>query len=216
MKKLLAILMAAALLLTLSACQSEDEKTEESTLSAMVVSVDGTVLTVIEMDADSMGGSFAGGERPEMPEGMENFQGFDPESFDPEAFGGSFSAGGSFPQWGEGEMPEGMTPPENGEMPEFDFESGEMPEFDFENGEMPSFGGGMGRDFSALAEDAETTQIDIADAHISIEIDGGKASGSLSDIQEGSFVTVTVNADGKVTYVLVSSASGRGGRGQTG
>ena len=43
--------------------------------------------------------------------------------------------------------------------------------------------------------------------NITVEIDGGKASGSMSDITVGSFVTVTLNSKGKVTNVLVSSRS---------
>ena len=138
------------------------------------------------------------GEGREMPEGMENF---DPSQFE-----------GSMPQ-GEGrEMPEGMedfdpsqfegmTPPEDMTMPE----DGEMPEFDGENGGMrPGFGG--------FSEDMETTDVDIADAHISIETDGVKASGTLEDIQAGTFVTVTLNSKGEATYVLVSSQSFFGGQ----
>ena len=82
---------------------------------------------------------------------------------------------------------------------------------------MPDFGGmgGMGSGFGNLGEDVETTQINIADAHISVEIDGGKASGSMDDIKAGTFVTVTVNGKGLATYVLVPSQSffGEGGRG---
>ena len=44
---------------------------EETTLTGMVVSVNGTVISLVEMDADSMSGTGF-----EMPEGMEDFQGF--------------------------------------------------------------------------------------------------------------------------------------------
>ena len=142
---------------------------------------------------------FAEGERPEMPEGMEGFQGFG--DWSPEDFEGTVPEGGNFPQWGDGEMPEmpeGMTPPEGMTMPE--------------NGEMPDFGsmGGMG--FGNFDSDAETKNVDISDAHISVEIDGGKASGSMDDIKAGTFVTITMNGKGEVTNVLVSSQSGFGGR----
>lgn len=59
----------------------------------------------------------------------------------------------------------------------------------------------------------EATQIDIGNAHISVEIDGGKAGGSLEDITPGSFVTITRNSKGEVTNVLISSHSGFGGMG---
>ena len=192
-RKLTAILMAFVLAVTLAACGEE----EETTVTGMVVSVDGTVIALVEMDTANMGGGFAQGEQPEMPEGMDGFGGFDPGSFD-----GTMPEGETFPQWSEGEMPEGMEPPEGMTMPE----NGEMPDFGGENGGMmPGFGN--------FTEDMETKTVDIGNAHISVEIDGGKASGSMDDIQAGTFVTVTVNSKGEATYVLVSSQSFAGGMG---
>ncbi len=136
---------------------------------------------------------------PEMPEGMEGFQGFG--GFNPGAFEGTLPEGENFPQWGDGEMPEmpeGMTPPEGMTMPE--------------NGGMPDFSGMGGMGFGNFDTDAETKDVDIGDAHISVEIDGGKASGSMDDIQAGTFVTITMNGKGQVTNVLVSSQSFSGGR----
>lgn len=201
-KKLVAILLTFVLTISLVACGAG----EETTLTGMVVSVDGTVISLMEMDTGNMGGNdFAGGERPEMPEGMEGFRGFG--DFNPEDFEGATPEGGNFPQWGDGEMPEmpeGMTPPEEMTPPE----GMTMPE----NGEMPDFGsmGGMG--FGNFDSDAETKNVDIGDAHISVEIDGGKASGSMDDIKAGAFVTITMNGKGEVTNVLVSSQSFFGGR----
>lgn len=195
-RKFIAILMTIALAVTLAACGGG----EETTLTGMVVSVDGTVISLVEMDAGNMGGrDFAEGERPEMPEGMEGFGGFNPDEFD-----GTLPEGETFPQWGEGEMPEmpeGMEPPEGMTMPE----NGEMPDFNGENG-------GMRPGFGNFGEDMETTDVDIANAHISVEIDGGKASGSMNDIKAGIFVTITMNNKGEATYVLVSSMEGFGGR----
>lgn len=195
-RKFIAILMTIALAVTLAACGGG----EETTLTGMVVSVDGTVISLVEMDAGNMGGrDFAEGERPEMPEGMEGFGGFNPDEFD-----GTLPEGETFPQWGEGEMPEmpeGMEPPEGMTMPE----NGEMPDFNGENG-------GMRPGFGNFGEDMETTDVDIANAHISVEIDGGKASGSMNDIKAGTFVTITMNGKGEATYVLVSSMEGFGGR----
>ena len=202
-RKFIAVLMILALAVTLVACGGG----KETTLTGMVVAVDGTVISLMEMDTGKMGGKdFVEGERPEMPEGMEGFQGFG--DFNPEDFNGMMPEGGSFPQWGEGEMPEmpeGMTPPEGMTMPE-DFT---MPE----GGDVPNFGSGngMGAGFENFASDAETKDVDIGDAHISVEIDGGKASGSMDDIKAGTFVTVTMNGKGKVTNVLVSSQSSFGG-----
>ena len=82
-----------------------------------------------------------------------------------------------------------------------------------ENGERPDFGGmgGMRPGLSGFGEGMETKDVDIADAHISVEIDGGKASGSMDDIKAGTFVTITMNGKGEVTNVLVSPQSFFGG-----
>ena len=192
-RKFIAILMTIVLAVTLAACGGG----EETTLTGMVVSVDGTVISLVEMDASNMGGrDFAEGERPEMPEGMEGFAGFNPNEFD-----GTLPEGETFPQWGEGEMPEGMKPPEGMTMPE----NGEMPDFNGENG-------GIRPGFGNFGEDMETTDVDIANAHIYVEIEGGKAYGSMNDIKAGTFVTITMNGKGEATYVLVSSMEGFGGR----
>ena len=192
-RKCIAILMILALALFLGACGGE-----ETTLSGMVVSVDGTVISLVEMDTANMADrEMPEGGRPEMPEGMEGFAGFG--EFNPEEFGGTLPEGETFPQWEAGdmpEMPEGMTPPEGMPMPE----NGEMPDFGGENG-------GMGPGFGNFGEDMETKAVDIGGAHISVEIDGGKASGSMEDIVPGVFVTVTLNGKGEATYVLISSLS---------
>ena len=197
-KKLVAIFVAFVLTISLAACGAG----EETTLTGMVVSVDGTVISLMEMDTSNMGGKdFAGGERPEMPEGMEGFQGFG--DFNPEDFDGTLPEGGNFPQRGDGErpeMPEGMELPEGMTMPE----NGEMPDFGSMDGMRPGSGNS--------GEDMETKDVDIADAHISVEIEGGKASGSISDIEAGTFVTITMNGKGEVTNVLVSSRSSFGSK----
>ena len=189
-RKIIAILMTLVLALSLAACGGG----EETTLTGMVVTVEGTVISLMEMGNMN----FEEGQRPEMPEGMGSFGDFNPWEFD-----GILPEGETFPPRGEGEMPQmpdGMEPPEGMTMPA----DGEMPDFSGENGGMfPSFGNFGG--------DMETKDVDIANAHISVEIDGGKASGSLEDIQTGTFVTITMNAKGEVTNVLVSARSGFGG-----
>ena len=183
--------MLLALVMTFAACGEE----EETTLTGMVTAVDGTVISLMEMDGSMGSMDFAGGEQPQLPEGMEGFGGFDPGEF-----GGTLPEGETFPQWGEGEMPGGMMPPDGMTMPE--------------NGEMPDFGGQNGGTWPAGGDwsgDMETTDVDIGSAHISVEIDGGKASGSMEDIVPGAFVTITMNSKGEATYVLVSSRSSFGG-----
>ena len=192
MKKWMAMMIALVMMFSLAACG----EAEETTVTGMVVAVDGTKISLMEMDMNNLGSKDF--EKGEMP---EDFQGF--EDINPEDFKGSMPDGEDFPKWEDGEMPdmpEGMTPPEGKERPE----DGKMPEFFGENGgRMPGFGG--------FGEDVETKEMDIAKAHISVEIDGGKASGTMDDIQPGTFVTVTLNGKGEVTYVLVSSRSFFGG-----
>ena len=198
MRKVMAVLVALVMTGILAACGAG----EESTLTGMIVSREGTKISLMEMDTANMSGmNFGKGGNFELPEGMEGFQGFG--DFNMEDFAGMMPGNGSFPQWGSGEMPqmpEGM--PGNGEMPSF---GGNMPNF---GGGMPSFGGGnggMGSGFENFASDVETKELDIGDAHISVEIENGKESGSLEDLTPGAFVTITVNGRGKVTYVLISS-----------
>lgn len=166
--RILLILCTLMLVLAMTGCG----KDEETTLTGMVVSVDGTVISLQEFDGE-MKEMPADGERPDM-ENFEESENFNPKDFDPEDF--------------EGTMPE---LPEGEEIPE-------MPE----NGEMP--------DFSSRFSDGESTTIDLADAHISVEADGEKAAGSMDDITEGSFLTVTMNGKGEATNVVVSSMSGFG------
>ena len=77
------------------------------------------------------------------------------------------------------------------------------------DGGMPGGFGGFGE----FSYDGEIKQVDIANAHISVEIEGGKVSGSMEDMKTGVFVTITMNGKGEVTNVLVSS-SGWGGSGR--
>lgn len=214
--KIWAIILVLTMVLAMVGCGAAEEE-EETTLTGMVVSVEGTVISLMEMDTANMGSGFGGGQRP------GGFGGFDPGSFD-----GTMPTG-DFPQWGNGEMPEDFTMPEGGQMPnfgggdrgDFDPESMTMPE----DGSMPNFGGsfpgGNGQrpegqgGFGGFTFDAETKDIDIADAHISVQEDGVKASGSLSDIKAGTMVTITLNGKGEATYVLITSY-GFGGRGNFG
>lgn len=187
MKKWMAIVLAVAMLGVLTACGGK----EETTITGIVLAVDGSVISLMEMESGNM--DIEAGERPEMPEGMEGMEGFQGfGDFNPEDFAGSVPDGENFPQWGDGEMPEmpeGMTMPAEGQMPGF---SGEF-------GGMPVLGN--------FASDAQTKSVDVANAHISVEIEGGKESGSMADIQPGTFVTITMSGKGEATYVLVSRQS---------
>ena len=206
-QKIIAIFLILALAATMVACEKKEETT--TTLTGMVVSVDGTVIQLMEIGSMGGNGGSGRGQRPEgmempegmtMPEGMEGFGNFTPENFNPENFDGSM------PQWGGGQRPEGM--PEDMTIPE----GMTMPEGmeGFGGGRPGNFGGG---EFSRedFASNMETKSIDIGSAHISLEEDGVKATGSLSDIKAGSMVTITMNSKGEVTNVLVTASSGFGG-----
>ena len=107
-RKWIAALLALMLLVALTACGEE----ETTTVSGMVVAVDGSVISLVEMDGTSGGMNFDRGEMPQdftMPEDMEGFQGFG-------GFGGFSGEGwnGQMPEGFNGQMPEGF----NGQMPE--------------------------------------------------------------------------------------------------
>lgn len=123
-RKLTAILCLAALVLCMAGCS---EKEETTTLTGMVVSVEGTVVNI--MDTSNMG----------------NFQG----------------------NWG---------------------------------GKLQM----------------ETTAVDLANAHISIQDGDIKAAGSISDIKVGSMLTITLNGKGVATEVLVTSSGMSGFAGNFG
>ena len=189
--KLTAIFLVLALTVSLAACGGG----EETTVSGMVMGVDGTVISLIQMDGQMQGGFGGGrfpvgenGEMPTRPEGMEDFNPEDMEDF-------------TIPEGMEDFDPEKMQGFDPDKMEDFNFE-----DFDPEN--MPQ-GFGEGEP----PEMAEATTIDIANAHISLEIEGGKESGSMSNIVPGTFVTVTLSSKGEATYVLVSQSMGFGGFG---
>ena len=211
MKRVIATAMGLVLVLTMAACGKKAEDTSTITVTGMVTAINGSVISLVEMDSNRLGS----GTRPSMPENMEGFENF--EGFE----------GGKNP-WGEGEMPdfgEGQMPqrPQNGERPDMPtgedgefsgftpFGDGQMP--NFEGGEIPNFDGSKMPDMGNFEIDGEVTEIDIGNAHITVEEDGVKATGSLSDLKVGSFVTITKNEKGEVTNVLITASSGFNGMG---
>ena len=191
-RKIIAILLVLALAVSLTACGGG----EETTVSGMVVSVDGTVISLMEMDGQMGGGRFPGGENGEMPTLPEGMEDFNPEDME------------NFPR------PEGMEDFDPEKMEDFNFEDfnpEDMPEGFGPSGEMPPEG--ERPEMGSFEGMVEATTLDIANAHISIEIEGGKESGTLNDIVPGTMVTVTVSPKGEATYVLVSQSMGFGGFG---
>ena len=200
-RKMIALLCLAALVLSLAAC-SEKENTATTTMTGMVVSVEGTTVTLRQFDMNNMGGNRNNGQgqRPSRGEDSQRPEG---DFTMPE--GGFNRPEGDFtmPEGGFN-RPEGdFTMPEGGfNRPEGDFT---MPE-----GENPGFGNFGGTQ-------GETTTVDLKNAHISIQDGDIKAAGSMSDIKEGSFLTITLDSKGEATEVLVGSTfSFGGGRGQGG
>ena len=205
--KLLLFLSTIMLLFTMNGCGKEEK---ETTLTGMVISVDGTKISLREMDSQMQPG-----ERPNMenfnPENFnpEDFQGenfnredFDPENFNPEDFkGGEFDTENFNPEdFKGGEFDPENFNPENFNREDFNPEDVDSTELVPGDKGKPNF------------EEGESKTIDIADAHISVEIEDGKATGSMDDIKTGSFLTITMNGKGEVTNVLVSSSRGFGGR----
>ena len=152
-------------------------------VTGVVLSVEGNVISLLPMGNRNSGNENGDlpqrptGEMPQRPDGEER---------------------GERPT---GEMPQRPDGEERGERP-----TGEMPQRPDggERGERPTgeSAGGF-RGFGADSSQAES--YDLSAAHISVEIDEGKAAGSMEDLQQGSFVTLTLNAKGEVTNVLVSS-----------
>ena len=212
--KILILLLALVLAVTMTACGGG----EETTVTGIVVSIEGTTISLIEfsgeMSSENMPQRTEGGEMPNMegfgnfnPEDLENFdfENMNPEDMENFNFG-NFNPGNmenfnpedmeNFnPEDFAGKLPEGAEMPEDGEMPE-------RPA----NGEMPE---GMGSQLKGV----ETTTVEIANAHISLEYNGVKEGGSIDDVTVGSYITVTMNSKGEATNIVVSSMAGMTGFG---
>lgn len=203
-RKIVAALCMAMLVLSLAACSEKEETT--TTVTGIVVSVEGTTVTLQQFDMDNLGGN-RGNAQEQRPSKDENAKRPEGDFTMPEGDftrpEGDFTMpeGGFQRPEGDFTMPEGGV---EGELPD-DAKRPTMPE-----GENPGFGGFGGNQ-------GETTTVDLKNAHISIQDGDIKAAGSISDIKAGSFLTITLNSSGEATEVLVSSMSSfGGGRGQGG
>ncbi len=194
-QKLFAFFCIIVLLLCSVGCGADESTT---TVSGMIVSVEGTVITLRKMGGQ-MQGNF-GGNRAERDENGD-FKGFDRENM-PEGFNPENMPEGFDPE----NLPEGMKRPnrQNGE----DFQRPTGEDAQRPTGKRPDF-----KQF-ANGEGAETETYDLANAHISLKVDEGQASGTMDDIKQGSIVTLTLNKKGEVVQILVTATSGFGGRGQ--
>ena len=227
MKKLLSILCAAALTLSLAACGSSTENYAGQTLTGQVTAIDGSAVTLQlgELTEDT-------NTPPDLPSGSSDAQtppdgGSDantpPERPD-DASGSDTQAppdSGSAPS---GQAPDGdsgtNTPPEkpegssdsgtaNGQPPaKPDDASGDANGTppDMPSGDAPS-GGPGGSGFTA---GDETVTLDFSAAEITENGD----TVALSDVSEGDVVTVTVGSGTAVTTAeIVSIGGGQGGPG---
>ena len=208
MKRYIALLLVLAVCTLFSACSGAATTVDETTtLTGIVVNIEGSTISIIEMDSADADGGF--GSRPSMPSDSDMREDFDPGKFD-----------GERPERPDGEeMPQGGGHPVSGsDMHGF---GGKRPDFD---GERPVSGsdmhgfGGMRPDFDGERPvssgdipgfDGKTTDLDIGSAHITVEADGVKETGSLESIRRGSFVTVTMTSKGEVTNVLVAEFGGQ-------
>ena len=155
MKKLIALALLGAMLISATACGKSAEAAEDNCIYGQIESISGNdiVIRVAEYseeeaqdDAQAEDASAEGKDSGKRPD----FKGEMPEGFDPENLPEGFDPS----KFKDGEKPEGFSRPDNGEMPEgfdpenlpegFDpskFQDGEMPEgFDpsqFKDGEMP-------------------------------------------------------------------------------
>ena len=218
MKKLLSILCAAALALSLAACGSTAEDYSGQTLTGQVTAIDGSAVTLQLGELTENAGT-----PPEMPGGSDaqtppekpgGEDGASSAPTPPEASGGSDAASG-------GQAPSGdsTTPPEkpddnsgsggaNGQPPEIpdDGNGGTPPEMP--DGQAPSGQGGPGG--SSFTAGEETVTLDFSSAEIT---ENGEAV-SLSDLAVGDIVTVTVGSGTAVTAAeIVSIGGGQGGPG---
>lgn len=218
--KIAMILCMAVLLLCAAGCSEKQEESATTTLTGMVVSVEGTVVNLMETGSMGNGMGNWGGQRPSNSEGGQRPEG----SQRPE---GDFTMpeGWQRPE-GDFTMPEGdFTMPEGMERPtrpegEFDPNNfdGELPE----GATMPSMpADGSRPNWGNRDENGtqlQTTAVDLKNAHISIQDGDIKAAGSMSDIKVGSMLTITLNGSGEAIEVLVTSSgfSGNFGGGNFG
>ena len=232
MKKIGLLMISMFLLIMICGCDAKiaDNNVDYSgqTLKGQIDAIDKTTVDLTlgklkENDGFMQGGADGNampmdpgempeGERPELPEGVDPFNGEErpemPEGMEP--FGN-----GEKPELPEGiepfngeERPEGMEPFGNGERPELP--EGVDPFNDEERPEMPeaSFPGQMGPgDMTpsyTFTPGSKTARIDLKGASV-ILADGSQ--GSLDDLKEGDIVEITVGENNQVETVTVYEAT---------
>ena len=205
MKKFLALLLSAALLLGLCACAAPAESDPDysgQTLAGKITALSGSTATLrlgqlLESVSQSPAGEAPTGEPPEMPSGEA------PTGEAPEMPSGEAPTGEP-PEMPSGEAPTGEPP----EMPSGEAPTGEPPEKpagEAPTGEAPSESA-PSQTTTTFTPNGETLTVDLSGA--SVEQDGESAS--LSALAVGTVVRLTFgekNAVQTVEIVPVSSSS---------
>lgn len=205
MKKFIAILCAAAMVLTLAACGAK-RNTEYAgqTVTGKVTAIDGTSVT-LALGESSGSGAPSGGDGQQPPEMSDSSGQTDgqPTGTPPEKPDGSDDSGQSGgqeppakPDGDSSQQPTG-TPPEK---PDGDSDQqGDTPP------EMPDGSSQQG----GFTESGETVTVDISKATVT----KNGESASASDLAAGDVVQVTFDKKGVATAVVIGSQSGFGGSG---
>ena len=205
MKKFIAILCAAAMVLTLAACGAK-RNTEYAgqTVTGKVTAIDGTSVT-LALGESSGSGAPSGGDGQQPPEMLDGSSQTDgqPTGTPPEKPDGSDDSGQSGgqeppakPDDDSSQQPTG-TPPEK---PDGDSDQqGDTPP------EMPDGSSQQG----GFTESGETVTVDISKATVT----KNGESASASDLAAGDVVQVTFDKKGVATAVVIGSQSGFGGSG---
>ncbi len=205
MKKFIAILCAAAMVLTLAACGAK-RNTEYAgqTVTGKVTAIDGTSVTLALGESSGSGAPSGrdGQQPPEMPDGSSQTDG-QPTGMPPEKPDGSDDSGQSGgqeppakPDGDSSQQPTG-TPPEKPDG-DSDQQGGTPPE-------MPDGSSQQG----GFTESGETVTVDISKATVT----KNGESASASDLAAGDVVQVTFDKKGVATAVVIGSQSGFGGSG---
>ena len=195
MKKMIAILCAAALTLFLAACGSTTEDYSGQTLTGQVTAIDGSAVTLQlgELTEDAS-------TPPDMPSGGSDAQ--------------TPPDGGSAPS---GQAPDGgsdaNTPPEKpGGSSDSDTANGQppaKPDGADGDGTPPDLPSGSAPGGSSFTAGDETVTLDFSAAEIT---ENGETV-ALSDLSEGDVVTVTVGSGTAVSTAEIVSIGGQGGPG---
>lgn len=221
MKKLISLLCALAMILSMMGCQQQSEPTESTnaedyrntTLTGKVTAIDGTTVTLqlgelTEMDRTKPGDidpSAGGNQIPEMGNNSGGFAELpssnESENTPPEMPEGE--AGETPPEVPTGEQGNaemGGVPPQKPDGEQGTGEMGSMP------GEIPnhqSGGMGFGGSMNFFAAGEETVTMDLSGAAVTVESMEGNADGRISDIAVENILVIEVGENTNVTTVTV-------------